>query len=171
MEFRLRHSDNTYRWYELEAASVESADRRNVRCVGLLRDITDPKRTHERLLQDAVRCRVTDLPNREIFLDRLKVAGERSKNEPDIRPTIIFIDLDRFKEINDYARCPMAMNTQIMRGRMKVEVTVVRQSVYESTVGPSGGGRAHRADTRPAAFRRGRGWTDQPHPLHLAEGR
>ena len=100
LEFRLRHSDNTYRWYELEAASVESADRRNVRCVGLLRDITDPKRTHERLLQDAVRCRVTDLPNREIFLDRLKVAGERSKNEPDIRPTIIFIDLDRFRSIN-----------------------------------------------------------------------
>jgi diguanylate cyclase (GGDEF)-like protein/PAS domain S-box-containing protein len=100
LEFRLRHSDNTYRWYELEAASVESADRRNVRCVGLLRDITDPKRTHERLLQDAVRCRVTDLPNREIFLDRLKVAGERSKSEPDIRPTIIFIDLDRFRSIN-----------------------------------------------------------------------
>lgn len=100
LEFRLRHSDNTYRWYELEAASVETADRRNVRCVGLLRDITDPKRTHERLLQDAVRCRVTDLPNREIFLDRLKVAGERSKNEPDIRPTIIFIDLDRFRSIN-----------------------------------------------------------------------
>ncbi len=100
LEFRLRHTDNTYRWYELEAASVESADRRNVRCVGLLRDITDPKRTHERLLHDAVRCRVTDLPNREIFLDRLKVAGERSKNEPDIRPTIIFIDLDRFRSIN-----------------------------------------------------------------------
>jgi len=100
IEFRLRHSDNTYRWYELEAASVESADRRNVRCVGLLRDITDPKRTHERLLQDAVRCRVTDLPNREIFLDRLKVASERSKSEADVRPTIIFIDLDRFRSIN-----------------------------------------------------------------------
>lgn len=100
VEFRLRHSDNSYRWFELEAASVESADRRNVRCVGLLRDITDPKRTHERLLQDAAQCRVTSLPNRAIFLDRLAVACERSKAESDVRPTIIFIDLDRFRSIN-----------------------------------------------------------------------
>ncbi|MCH9808135.1 MAG: EAL domain-containing protein [Alphaproteobacteria bacterium] len=100
LDFRLRHSDNSYRWYELEAASVESADRRNVRCVGLLRDITDTKRTHERLLEDAVNCRVTRLPNKEIFLDRLSVASQRAKDDPDIRPTIMFIDLDRFRRIN-----------------------------------------------------------------------
>ncbi len=100
IEFRLRHSDNSYRWFELEAASVESADRRNVRCVGLLRDITDPKRTHERLVYDAVQCRVTDLPNKEIFLDRLSVASQRAKLEDDVRPTVIFIDLDRFRTVN-----------------------------------------------------------------------
>lgn len=100
LDFRLRHSDNSYRWYELEAASIESADRRNVRCVGLLRDVTDTKRTHERLLQDAVNCRVTGLPNKEIFLDRLSVASQRSKEDAEVRPTIIFIDLDRFRRIN-----------------------------------------------------------------------
>jgi len=100
IEFRLRHSDNGYRWYELEAASVESTDRRNVRCVGLLRDITDPKRTHERLVHDAVSCRITNLPNKEIFLDRLAVASQRAKLEDNVRPTIIFIDLDRFRAIN-----------------------------------------------------------------------
>jgi diguanylate cyclase (GGDEF)-like protein/PAS domain S-box-containing protein len=100
IEFRLRHSDNSYRWYELEAASVANADRRNVRCVGLLRDITDPKRTHERLVQDAVQCRVTNLPNKAIFLDRLAVANQRAREEDGIRPTIIFIDLDRFRNIN-----------------------------------------------------------------------
>ncbi len=100
VEFRLRHSDSSYRWYELEAASVESADRKNVRCVGLLRDITDPKRTHERLLQDAVNCRVTGLPNRELLLDRLNVASRRAATESNIRPTIIFIDLDRFRSVN-----------------------------------------------------------------------
>lgn len=100
VEFRLRHSDNSYRWFELEAASVESADRRNVRCVGLVRDVTDLKRTHERLLQDAVHCRVTNLPNREIFLDRLRVASHRAQSDPSIRPTIIFIDLDRLRSVN-----------------------------------------------------------------------
>lgn len=100
VQFRLRHSDNSHRWFELEAASVESADRRNVRCVGLLRDITDPKRTHERLVQDAVQCPVTKLPNKEIFLDRLSVASQRAKLEDEVRPTVIFIDLDRFRTIN-----------------------------------------------------------------------
>ncbi|MEQ8824739.1 MAG: EAL domain-containing protein [Filomicrobium sp.] len=100
LEFRMRHADNTYRWYELEAASVENAEHRNVRCVGLMRDITDTKRTHERLLQDAVNCRVTALPNREIFIDRLEVASQRAKSEDNIRPTVIFIDLDRFRSVN-----------------------------------------------------------------------
>lgn len=100
IDFRMRHADNTYRWYELEAASIESSDRRNVRCVGLMRDITDTKRTHERLLQDAVNCRVTKLPNREIFVDRLTVASQRAKTEDKIRPTVIFIDLDRFRSVN-----------------------------------------------------------------------
>ena len=35
IEFRMRHADNSYRWFELEAASVPSQDRRAVRCVGL----------------------------------------------------------------------------------------------------------------------------------------
>ncbi len=100
IEFRMRHADNTYRWYELEAASIETSDRRNVRCVGLMRDITDTKRTHERLLQDAVNCRVTNLPNRELFIDRLAVASQRAKAEDAIRPTVIFIDLDRFRSVN-----------------------------------------------------------------------
>lgn len=40
-----------------------------------------------------------------------------------------------FDEINSYARCPMGFDTQIMRGRMKIEVTVVKHSLYESSLG------------------------------------
>ena len=65
-----------------------------------MRDITDTKRTHERLLQDAVNCPVTKLPNREIFIDRLAVASQRAKTEDTIRPTVIFIDIDRFRSVN-----------------------------------------------------------------------
>src|SRR5689334_14304252 len=50
IEFRMRHVDNSYRWFELDAASVPSADRRNVRCVGLIREVTDAKRAQERLM-------------------------------------------------------------------------------------------------------------------------
>jgi diguanylate cyclase (GGDEF)-like protein len=99
-DFRLRHSDNSWRWYDLEAASVPNADGRTLRCVGLLRDVSDTKRAHERLLHDAVRCSLTGLPNRELFLDRLNGAVARAKTDNSVKPAVIFIDLDKFKSIN-----------------------------------------------------------------------
>ena len=100
VNFRMRHSDNSYRWFELEAGGVQTADRANVRCVGLLRDVTDEKRSQERLLRDAVNCNLTGLPNRQLFLDRLLVACQRAKAEVDVRPTVILIDIDKFKSVN-----------------------------------------------------------------------
>jgi diguanylate cyclase (GGDEF)-like protein/PAS domain S-box-containing protein len=99
-EFRMRHTDNSYRWFELEAASVPNADARAMRCVGLVRDVTDAKRAHERLLHDAVHDSLTGLPNRELVLDRLGVAVGRTKTDTGVRPSVIFIDIDKFKSVN-----------------------------------------------------------------------
>lgn len=99
-DFRMRHTDNSYRWFELEAASVPNADARAMRCVGLVRDVTDAKRAHERLLHDAVHDSLTGLPNRELVLDRLGVAASRAKGEAGVRPSVIFIDIDKFKSVN-----------------------------------------------------------------------
>jgi diguanylate cyclase (GGDEF)-like protein/PAS domain S-box-containing protein len=99
-DFRMRHADNSYRWFELEAASVPNADARAMRCVGLVRDVTDAKRAHERLLHDAVHDSLTGLPNRELVLDRLGVAASRAKSENSVRPSVIFIDIDKFKSVN-----------------------------------------------------------------------
>jgi diguanylate cyclase (GGDEF)-like protein/PAS domain S-box-containing protein len=98
--FRMRHADNSYRWFELEAASVPSVERRNVRCVGLMREVTDAKRAQERLLHDAVHDSLTGLPNRELFLDRLAIAAKRATLEPLVRPALLFIDIDKFKAVN-----------------------------------------------------------------------
>lgn len=99
-DFRMRHADNSYRWFELEAASVPNADARALRCVGLMRDITDAKRSHERLLHDAVHDSLTGLPNRELMLDRLGVAVMRAKSKEGAAPCILFIDIDKFKSVN-----------------------------------------------------------------------
>ncbi len=40
-----------------------------------------------------------------------------------------------FDEINEYGTCPMGFDSQIMRGRMKIDITITRQSLYESTMG------------------------------------
>ncbi len=100
IDFRMRHADNSYRCFELEAASMPSDDRRVVRCLGLMRDITDARRAYERLMHDAVHCSLTGLPYRELVLDRLATAVMRAKAEPTVRPTIIFIDIDKFKSVN-----------------------------------------------------------------------
>jgi diguanylate cyclase (GGDEF)-like protein/PAS domain S-box-containing protein len=99
-DFRLRHADNSYRWFEIDAASIPSSDGRTPKCVGLMRDVTDSKRAHERLMHDAVHDSLTGLPNRELFLDRLNTAMLRAKSETQIRPTLFLIDIDKFKSIN-----------------------------------------------------------------------
>jgi len=99
-DFRLRHADNSYRWFELEAASVASNDPRALRCVGLLRDVTESKRAHERLVHDAVHDNLTHLPNRALFLDRLSNTMLRASKDESVRPAVLFIDLDKFKSVN-----------------------------------------------------------------------
>ena len=100
IEFRMRHSDNSYRWFELEAATIPSADRRAARCVGLIREVTDAKRAQERLMHDAVHDSLSGLPNRELFLDRLAIIAKRATLEPLVRPALLFIDIDKFKSVN-----------------------------------------------------------------------
>ncbi len=101
LEFRMRGHEGHFLWYELRAHSVTMPHQRSLRCVGLMRDVTDGKRSQERLLGDAVHDSLTGLPNRELFLDRLQIAITRVKDEGGVRPpTILFVDIDRFKHVN-----------------------------------------------------------------------
>jgi len=100
IDFRLRRHDGTYLWYELKGHAPESDNPRLLRCIGLLRDVTPEKRSHERLMHDSVHDNLTGLPNRELFMDRVQGAITRLKEGQGNRPTIIFIDIDRFKNVN-----------------------------------------------------------------------
>jgi diguanylate cyclase (GGDEF)-like protein/PAS domain S-box-containing protein len=97
-EFRLRRADGTYRWFELRARGIGSAESRLIRCIGTLSDVTNSKRIEERLLRDAVYDQVTGLPNRALFLDRLKREMAKPKT---VSLYVILIDIDRFKTVND----------------------------------------------------------------------
>ena len=100
VDFRLRRQDGTYLWYDLRAHAAPSENERLLRCVGLMRDVTSLKRAQERLLHDAVHDSLTGLPNRELFMDRLQGALTRACEGQTNRPTVLFIDIDRFKNVN-----------------------------------------------------------------------
>ena len=100
-DFRLRAADGHYLWFTLKARPVVGSDGEVVRLVGTLTDVTDFKNAEERLLFDAVHDNLTGLPNRELFIDRMEAAFAFARSDPQIRPSVIVIDLDRFKQVND----------------------------------------------------------------------
>ena len=100
-DFRLRASDGHYLWFTLKARPVVGSDGEVVRVVGTLTDVTDFKNAEERLLFDAVHDNLTGLPNRELFIDRMEAAFAFARSDTNIRPSVMVIDIDRFKQVND----------------------------------------------------------------------
>ncbi|MCL6749810.1 diguanylate cyclase [Nostoc sp. CCCryo 231-06] len=67
----------------------------------VFQDITKRKQTEAQLMRNAFYDGLTELPNRVLFLDRLRQTIERSKRRNDYYFAVLFLDLDGFKEIND----------------------------------------------------------------------
>ncbi len=68
---------------------------------GTVEDITLRKIAEDKLVHDALHDMLTGLPNRALFMDRLGHAIELSKRRPEVWFAVLFIDLDRFKVVND----------------------------------------------------------------------
>jgi diguanylate cyclase (GGDEF)-like protein/PAS domain S-box-containing protein len=101
LEFRLRTFDGHYMWFALKVRPVIGSDGEVIRLVGTLTDVTEFKTAEERLLHDAVHDNLTGLPNRQLFVDRLEALLAFSKGDSNFRPTVMVLDLDRFKQVND----------------------------------------------------------------------
>lgn len=100
-DFRLRAHDGHYLCFSLKARPVVGSDGEVVRLVGTLTDVTEVKNAEDRLLFDAVHDNLTGLPNRELFIDRMEAAFAFARSDPQIRPSVLVIDIDRFKRVND----------------------------------------------------------------------
>lgn len=99
-EYRLCHRDGSWRTLESTASNLLS----QAAVAGIVlnsHDITDRKRAEEKLLHDALHDELTGLPNRALFMDRLRQSIERSRREPERLTAVLFLDLDRFKIVND----------------------------------------------------------------------
>ena len=90
-EHRMLHQDGTYRWVLSRGLAVRDHTGNVTRMAGSQTDIT------ERKVADGL----TGLPNRILFMERLAHALERVKRYKDSMFAVLFLDLDRFKVIND----------------------------------------------------------------------
>jgi len=100
-EYRIKCKSGEYRWMLARGLAVHDADGRAARIAGSQTDITERKIAVERLLHDAFHDSLTQLPNRALFMDRLSRALEASRRHPENGFAVLFLDLDRFKVVND----------------------------------------------------------------------
>jgi diguanylate cyclase (GGDEF)-like protein/PAS domain S-box-containing protein len=101
-EHRVRHRDGEYRWMLARGIAVRDADGRATRVVGSQTDVTDRREAERRLQHDALHDALTGLPNRVLFLDRLDHSIRRARrHHPEGCAAVLFLDLDRFKVVND----------------------------------------------------------------------
>ncbi len=101
-EHRIQHRDGDYRWMLARATAVRDDSRRALRIVGSITDVTDRREAERRLQHDALHDALTGLPNRVLFLDRLDQSIRRAqRHHPECCAAVLFLDLDRFKVVND----------------------------------------------------------------------
>lgn len=100
-EYRLLHKNGTYRWMFARGASVRRRAGRPTRMAGSQADITDLKALEEQLHHDAFHDALTGLPNRALILDRITHSLRKGKRRGSSLIAVLFIDLDRFKVVND----------------------------------------------------------------------
>lgn len=132
-EFRVRAEDGHYHWLQIRARPVLGSNGEIIRCVGTIVDVTEPKNSVERLLSDALHDNLTGLPNRQLFLDRLQSILSIAAGSDNVRPTVMAIDIDRYKQVNDALGIAAGDNilialTRRLRRLLKPQDTLARIS-------------------------------------------
>ncbi|HET9533559.1 MAG TPA: EAL domain-containing protein [Blastocatellia bacterium] len=100
-EHRLRHKDGQYRWMLSRGLAVRDGTGMVYRMAGSLSDTTPQREAEKQLLHNAYHDVLTGLPNRALFMDRLNRSLGRARHRDGYLFAVLFLDLDRFKVIND----------------------------------------------------------------------
>ncbi len=100
-EYRILHKDGAYCWVLSRGLAVRDSAGKAYRVAGSQTDITERKVSEEQLQHKALHDLLTDLPNRFLLLDRMQLFFGRSKRHRDYAFAVLFLDIDRFKNIND----------------------------------------------------------------------
>jgi diguanylate cyclase (GGDEF)-like protein/PAS domain S-box-containing protein len=88
-------------WYQWTNRAIFNRHGQIVEYQSVGCDVTELRRAEARLLHDAVHDGLTGMPNRTLFMDRLEQAIKHSQSNSNFSFAVLFVDLDRFKVVND----------------------------------------------------------------------
>ncbi|QYO65227.1 PAS domain S-box protein [Leptolyngbya sp. 7M] len=100
-EFRLRRHDGVYRWFQARANAGRDDLGKISKWYGTNTDIDEQRKSEAMLNYYAKHDTLTELPNRVEFMEHLQAAIDRATDFPEARFAVLFLDLDRFKVVND----------------------------------------------------------------------
>jgi diguanylate cyclase (GGDEF)-like protein/PAS domain S-box-containing protein len=138
-EYRILRPDGEVRWIYDRCQVIYDEEEVPIRIDGIIEDITERKRTEAQLIHDALHDTLTGLPNRTLFMERVEAALKQAKRRKDYLFAVLFIDLDRFKIINDSLghgigdRLLVAI-ARILEGCLRETDTVARLGGDEFTI-------------------------------------
>lgn len=100
-EQRFVHKDGSTVWTSWSVSASGPTTDLNNNLIFQFQDITEKKHAERQLRHEATHDSLTGLPNRAHFMKRLDAALKKGKLNPKYRVSVLFIDLDRFKFVND----------------------------------------------------------------------
>lgn len=100
-EYRVCARDGSYRWIASRGEAVRNRRGRAVLMAGSVSDITERKQTEARIQYLAYHDQLTGLANRALLTDRLAQAIAIAQRGSHTGVAVLFIDIDRFKDVND----------------------------------------------------------------------
>ncbi|AFY50903.1 PAS domain S-box/diguanylate cyclase (GGDEF) domain-containing protein [Nostoc sp. PCC 7524] len=101
LEYRIMRPDGEIRWLHNRSHVIYNASGKPIRIEGIATDISERKFMEAKLMRHAFYDHLTGLPNRVLFMDRLEQAIGQIQQHPDQLFAVLFLDLDRFKVVND----------------------------------------------------------------------
>ncbi len=101
MEKRYYHKHGHEVWVLVGVSLIRDSQNQQSHLIFQIQDITDRKRAEQQLVHDAFHDALTGLPNRAWFMEQLQVSLNQARKKPERLFAMLFLDLDRFKLIND----------------------------------------------------------------------